>query len=86
MTAKKDIPGAGQGGPYEDFPFFEVAKTLNQRQKEGFTFFQKFSCSGCGQRLTMDRPDTLYTKGVCDRCPEVTDIAAQGCNYLLIKV
>jgi hypothetical protein len=48
------------------------------------TIFQKFTCSGCGQRLTMDVPNTFYTHGTCDKCGVTTDIKAQGCNFLMI--
>jgi hypothetical protein len=31
----------------------------------------------------MEEPNTFYTTGSCDNCGHVTDIAKNGCNYLL---
>jgi hypothetical protein len=76
--------GRGEGGPYVDGPFDEVAAEVEEHVRRGSTFFQKFTCAGCGQRLTMDVPNKLYTSGGCDKCGHVTDIQAQGCNYLLM--
>ncbi len=70
---------------YEDYPFDEVSTALEERIKEGFTFFQKFTCAGCGKRMTMDVPNRLHTTGACDQCEVITNIVAQGCNYLLVK-
>jgi len=75
----------GANGPYNDFPLAEVREALDERLAEGFMFWQKFTCAGCGQRLTVEQPNTLYATANCDNCDAVTDIAAQGCNYLLLK-
>lgn len=44
---------------------------------------QKFTCSGCGSRQTMGRPNAFYTHGTCEECGAVTDIQKTGCNYML---
>jgi predicted RNA-binding Zn-ribbon protein involved in translation (DUF1610 family) len=67
-----------------DFPFEEIADRVDGLIGEGATVYQKFTCVGCGQRLTMEEPNVLYTQGECDRCGAVTDLKAQGCNYLLV--
>jgi len=67
-----------------DFPFDDVAKTAREWIEKGGTVYQKFTCDGCGKRLTIDEPNKFYTKGRCDSCPAITDIRAKGCNYLLI--
>jgi predicted RNA-binding Zn-ribbon protein involved in translation (DUF1610 family) len=69
----------------EDFPFDEIAATMPKRIKAGYDFYQKFTCSACGQRLTMPEKNQLFEKGTCDKCGHITDIKAQGCNYLLTK-
>lgn len=46
---------------------------------------QKFTCSNCGERQTMDNPNVFYTHGTCEECGSLTDIQETGCNYLLHK-
>lgn len=70
---------------YTDFPIKEVQDQLNERMKllpPQSKFHQKFTCSGCGQRLTIDEPNVLHAEGTCDKCPAVTKI--EKCNYLLV--
>lgn len=68
-----------------DHPFYEVVEQVEKLAADGALCYQKFTCSGCGQRLTIDVPNRFHTQGTCDRCPAVTDIEKQGCNYLVIK-
>jgi hypothetical protein len=68
-----------------DFPFDEVAAEAAEKITMGFDIHQKFTCAGCGQRLTMADKNIFYMQGTCDQCPTVTDIKKQGCNYLLIS-
>ena len=67
-----------------DFPFDEVVAECQSKAAEGARMYQKFSCSKCGQRLTMETPNTFWHEGSCDSCGTVTDIKAQGCNYVLV--
>lgn len=67
-----------------DHPFDEVAASADEYIKKGGQVFQKFTCSSCGNRLTMDVPNVFYKTGTCDECGTVTDIEAQGCNYLVV--
>lgn len=69
---------------FNDYPFEEICEFVENHIHNGCTCYQKFTCSNCGQRLTIDIPNVLYTSGTCDKCEHVTDIAKQGCNYLLI--
>jgi hypothetical protein len=67
-----------------DFPFDEISKACEKIISQGHTIHQKFTCSGCKSRLTIDEPNVLYTTGTCDKCETVTDIQKQGCNYMVI--
>lgn len=69
----------------EDFPFNDVVAKATELSKFGFLVFQKFTCAGCGQRLTIETPNTFHTTGSCDKCPALTDIEKQGCNYMLMR-
>lgn len=67
----------------KDYPFDEIAAAVKEHAHSGRYCYQKFSCAKCGNRLTMEQANVLYTKGTCDSCGHVTDIRAQGCNYIL---
>ena len=67
-----------------DHPFEEVVATAEGVIAKGGRVFQKYTCSGCGQRLAMDKPNVFYKTGECDKCGAVTDIEANGCNYLAV--
>jgi hypothetical protein len=64
--------------------FDTVVASADEKIRAGGTVYQKFTCQACGNRLTMDVPNTFYTSGTCDRCGSVTDIKAAGHNFLLI--
>lgn len=40
--------------------------------------YQKFTCSGCGARQTMDVPNTIFLTGKCEECGDVTDCQERG--------
>jgi predicted RNA-binding Zn-ribbon protein involved in translation (DUF1610 family) len=64
-----------------DFVLDEANKLL---ENPNVNLYQKFTCIGCGNRLTMEEPNTFYTSGTCDKCGTLTDIRKEGCNYLVV--
>lgn len=66
-----------------DFPWDDVIKKAEKLAQDGIDVYQKFTCAGCGQRLTIEVPNHFYETGTCDKCPAVTDIKKQGCNYMI---
>jgi hypothetical protein len=66
-----------------DHPFDQCVADASFLCADGHWVFQKFTCSHCGNRLTMEKPNIFYTHGTCDKCHQLTDIRAAGCNYLL---
>lgn len=69
---------------YEDYPFEDAINKADVAVSVGGTVFQKFTCESCGQRLTIDVPNTFHTEGSCDKCGHVTDITKRGCNFLAL--
>ncbi len=69
---------------YSDYPFEDVVRTANWYISQGCTTYQKFTCAGCGARLTIDVPNIFHKKGKCDSCPRITDIYARGCNLMVV--
>lgn len=68
----------------KDFPFLEVAETADQAVRNGGTIYQKWSCDGCGARITGSKPNLFTKSGKCDHCGTITDIVKKGCDYLLL--
>jgi len=66
------------------YPFDEVLKQANDAIERGGVAYQQFTCAGCDNKLTMDVPDTFYTKGQCDKCGHITDLKEQGCNLMIV--
>jgi hypothetical protein len=69
---------------YNDYPIYECAKVAGELIARGVHVRQKFTCSNCGSRQTIEEQDVFYTSARCEDCTYVTDIQKQGCNYLAI--
>jgi hypothetical protein len=70
--------------PPRDFPWDDVVKKAEELITSGATVYQKFTCHGCGQRLTMPDANVFHVEGTCDKCNTVTNIKERGCNYMLV--
>lgn len=68
---------------FRDFPFGEVTTKAEALANAGHEVHQKFTCDGCGSRLTIDEPNQFFETGTCDKCNVVTDIRRKGCNMLV---
>jgi len=71
---------------YKNFPLDECAALVERLLSEGPpgpAFFQKWTCGGCGARLTGGTPNKLFVEGHCEDCGHVTDIRKAGCNYAI---
>lgn len=66
------------------FPLYECAEQANDYVRSGSTVYQQFKCASCGAKQTMSVPNAFYMCGRCEECDEITDIAANGCNYMLV--
>ena len=69
---------------YNDYPFDEICKAVEEKIKQGVKCFQKFTCEKCGSRQTIDEPNTFYTEGECEECKHVTNIKERGCNFMAV--
>lgn len=67
-----------------DYPFYDVLAEAERLFKKGHDVYQKFTCSHCGNRLTIDVPNSFHKEGHCDSCGHMTNIEAQGCNYMVV--
>lgn len=69
---------------YNDYPLSTIAESFNKLIPQGAVCYQKFTCAGCGNRLTIDTPNVLFITGGCDNCDTITDIEKQGCNFMYV--
>jgi hypothetical protein len=67
----------------QDIPFDEACRQAEGLIARGHDVYQKFTCAGCGNRLTMETKNRFFVEGTCDHCPAVTNIRAQGCGFTL---
>jgi hypothetical protein len=70
--------------PATDFPFAAVVRKATTIIEMGHEVHQKFTCDGCGTRLTIAEPNIFHEFGTCDKCPVTTDIKRNGCNYMVV--
>lgn len=66
---------------FNDYPFAEVVSKAEALAKAGHEVYQKFTCDGCGSRLTMEKANEFYETGTCDKCNVVTQI--KRCNMMV---
>jgi hypothetical protein len=68
-----------------DIPLYkavEEAERIIESYEGHAAVFQKFTCSYCGERLTMEKPNIFYTHGTCDKCNHTTKI--DKCGFMLV--
>lgn len=66
----------------KDFPFRQILQSVAVLISKGGMCFQKWTCDGCGKRLTSETPNLFTLMGRCD-CGTITDLEKKGCNYML---
>ena len=64
-----------------DLPVEEIARQADEQIQKGFTIWQKWTCSHCGSRQTMEEPNLLYRSGRCQACDKVSVIVV--CGFML---
>ena len=70
--------------PFNDHAFWEVAAEAERLFHEGHTVFQKYTCTGCGERKTLTEPNRFFRNSGCDKCHVVSNIEQTGCTYMVI--
>jgi hypothetical protein len=71
---------------YKDFPFDECMAAAKQLALDGALVHQKWTCDGCGDRVTANHPNTWTEFGHHEDCGHVTNIRKNGCNYMIITI
>jgi hypothetical protein len=61
-----------------DLPIDTIAKLGAEQIDKGFTLWQKWSCTHCGSRQTMEEPNILYRSGECQACGRISPIVVCG--------
>ena len=61
-----------------DKHYFELEPLLLDILANGATFHGKFTCAHCGARQRFEKPNILFTKGVCEECGETSELDKWG--------
>ena len=75
---------------YTDAPLRDLAASAAKVIEEGGTVFFKWTCGGCGERVTSNEPNTFTTtclheeKADGSRCGYVTNTLLTGGNYVTV--
>jgi hypothetical protein len=63
-------------------PFYECVMQAKTLMTKGADVYQQFNCANCSTKQTMSKPNTFYKSGRCEECGYVTNIEANGCNFM----
>ena len=66
-----------------DKTYEELEPQLIQILSVGGTFHGKFTCESCGARQTFEKPNTLFTEGICEECNYTTALDKWGIMTIL---
>lgn len=69
---------------YKDFPLMDCVRGVEhilRTSPPGTAIFQKWTCVGCGERVTGNEPNKLCELGHHEECGAITNIRETGCNY-----
>jgi hypothetical protein len=70
---------------YNDQPLLALAESANLVIESGGVVFFKWTCAGCGDRVTATTPNTFTHFSKHEDCGHVTDTLKSGGNYVAIK-
>lgn len=65
------------------YPFWSVAADFQNFMRRGANVYQQWNCAHCGVKQTMEKPNMMFKLGKCEECGKETDIAKDGCNYMV---
>jgi hypothetical protein len=69
---------------YKNYPLAECIAAVQQilrTSPPGTAIYQKWTCIGCGERVTGNTPNELFELGHHQDCGRITNIRETGCNY-----
>lgn len=77
---------------YDNYPLRELYERANEILEESrgkAAVFFKWTCGACGERVTTETPNVIYTSGEHQDCTVtpgfVTDTKATGGNYMVMQ-
>lgn len=75
---------------YNDYPISIIMDSMQKRADEGALTYFKWTCGGCGERVTANDPNTVLTKAKHEEkgdgtpCGYITDTTITGGNFMFI--
>lgn len=76
---------------YTDHPLHVIQASMQEWVDRGAITFFKWTCRGCGERVTSNEPNTVTTKAKHEEkedgsyCGFITDCEVVGGNFLFIQ-
>lgn len=70
--------------PYNDYPLDVIKASMQRHVDAGAVTFFKWTCIGCGDRVTANQSNVVLTKAKHEDCGVITDCEAQGGNFLIV--
>lgn len=67
-----------------DVPYDECCAMAKSYFDMGARVFQKWTCDGCGDRVTASKPNAFYKYAMHEDCGHITNIMEKGCGFMLI--
>lgn len=61
-----------------DYPVSEILTQAQNAIGMGATIHQKWTCSHCGSRQTMEEPNKIFESGHCENCGQTSTIETCG--------
>lgn len=77
---------------YNDYPLDTIAASMGKAIQRGATTYFKWTCTGCGERVTANNPDTITKLSKHEEkedgslCGHVTNTEMTGGNFLFIEM
>lgn len=68
----------------KDYPLDTIRQSMQDWLDKGAVTFFKWTCAGCGDRVTANEPNTVLTQALHEDCGHTTDCEKQGGNFLFI--
>jgi hypothetical protein len=71
-------------GKPKDITLVEAIMMTDELARKGCKVYQKFTCSLCGSRQTIDLPNVFYKTCKCELCGSITNVEKQGCGIAVV--
>lgn len=65
-------------------PLVEIQLLAQRILDSGGSFYQKWTCGGCGERVMMEKANLLFASAFHEDCGYTTDLLKTGCGLTAV--